>query len=35
VFGSVIFEEFIRCLADRFPLLFAAFLFDDLDVALL
>lgn len=35
VFGSVIFEEFIRCLLDRFPLLLAGFRFDDLAVAFL
>src|ERR1035438_2273360 len=32
VFGSVILEELIRRLLDRFPLLFAGFLFDDLAV---
>jgi hypothetical protein len=35
MFGSVIREEFLCRLLDRFPLLFAGFLFDDLAVALL
>jgi hypothetical protein len=35
VFGSVIFEKFIRRFLDRFPLLFAGFLLDDLAVAFL
>lgn len=35
VFQFVIEKEFICCLLDRFPLLFAGFLFDDLAVALL
>ena len=35
VFGPVILEKFIGCELDRFPLLFAGFLFDDLAVALL
>ena len=33
VFGSVILEKFIGCELDRFPPLFAGFLFDDLAVA--
>ena len=35
MFGPVIVEKFVGCLLDRFPLLFAGFLFDDLAVALL
>jgi hypothetical protein len=35
VFQFVIEEEFICCLLDRFPPLFAGFTFDDLAVALL
>src|ERR1035438_5597085 len=33
VLGSVVLEKFIRCELDRFPALFAGFLFDDLAVA--